>query len=266
VKKIFLLLFVCMLSMLAFAQSGSAGGALDPLSDGTSCAQLTPDRHNFGLTAARLPSAATPFFLRNDCPVPVVVTSVVTTGASYTQVNNCVGRSIAPNGYCAIAVTFTPLGAAIPAQQLIVTSHQQGSSEPMLQSSSLTGDHIPDVTMSPTSCNFGPVMVGYESQPCPVTLQNNSSQKVTIDSIKTTPDPPFYQSNLCPKSLEKKGQPGDHCVITVTCSPEEEGLYTGKLQVKTDAPDGSPSPDSLSCVGFYCPPEKCCSDGPCPPQ
>lgn len=263
-KKISLLLFMCMLSMLAFAQSDSAEVAVDPLSDGASCAQLTPDRQDFGLAAVQLPTAAKPFFLRNDCSVPVIVTSVVTSNASYTQVNDCIGRQIAPNGYCVIAVTFTPVAAAIRNQQLIVTSHQLGSSQPMQQSSRLIGSDIADVTMSPTNCIFV-VMVGNESQPCPVTLQNNSSQKVTIDRIDATPNPPFSQSNACPKSLAKKGEPGDKCVITVTCSPEATGMYPGMLQVKTDAPDGSPSPDSLSCIGFTCPPEKCCGDGICPP-
>jgi hypothetical protein len=263
VKKISLLLFVCMLSMLAFAQSNSAEVALDPLSDGTSCAQLIPDGYDFGLTAVQSPSAAKPFYLRNDCTVPVIVTSVVTTDASYAQVNNCIGMPIPPNGYCEIAVTFTPVAAAMHNQQLIVTGHQQGSSQQMRQSSSLTGDDIADVTMTPTSCNFGPVIVGNQSSPCQVTLQNNEAQRVNIDSIETT-NPVFYEVHDCQKYLEKKGQPGDHCLITVVFTPVEAGLETGKLKVKTDAPDGSPSPDILTGIGFYCP--KCCGDGVCPPS
>ena len=295
-NKFSLLLLVCMVSMLAVAQSNSpspddssgggpishqgfpgipspddstvgdmgrltAAGNDQSLSDG--CVQLFPDAYDFGQLAVDFPSPAKPFYLRNGCSAPVVVTSVAATDPSYTQTNACIGTPIPADGYCEIQVTVTPSSRGIHDQHLIVTDNEQGSSQQMQQFSSLTNAPVADVTMTPTSCDFL-VPVGGSGPSCYVTLQNNESKSVTIDSIEVTTNPPypagtFSQLNNCPKSLAKKGQPEDSCVITVSFWPQYQELATGKLKVKTDSLDGTPPADPLTGRGFIpkCQPPGC---------
>ncbi len=292
-KKPSLLLLACMVSMLAFAQSNSpspddssgggpfrqglsgspspdesTAGDMGKLSDqllSDGCVQLFPDAYDFGQLAVDFPSPAKPFYLHNGCSAPVVVTSVAATDPSYTQTNDCMGTPIPADGYCEIQVTVTPSSREIHDQHLIVTDNEQGSSQQMQQISSLTNTPVADVTMTPTSCDLL-VPVGGSGPPCYVTLQNNESKSVTIDSIEVTTNPPypagtFSQVNNCPKSLAKKGQPEDSCVITVSFWPEYQELATGKLKVKTDSLDGTPPADSLTGRGFM---PKCQPPG-CPP-
>jgi Abnormal spindle-like microcephaly-assoc'd, ASPM-SPD-2-Hydin len=256
-KKLFLLFIVCMVSMLAFAQTDSptndSSGQLAP-----TCVTLIPASYHFGDVAVDFSSTA-PFYVLNGCSVNVIVTDVDTTGAAYTQTNNCIGILLPPADYCRILVTFAPAAQRSYDKQLIVTDHKQGDpNDPMTQTSDLAGTGVADVTLTPPSCSFGDVQIGYTGE-CVVTVKNNEPISLTINSIEITPPgSPFSQSNNCPGSLGKNHT----CTITVIFRPEYPFPATAHLVVNTDSRDGTPPPVGLSGVGI------CPSDGDlfrCPP-
>lgn len=98
------------------------------------------------------------------------------------------------------------------------------------------------VTLTPSSLNFGNVMVGSSSSPQPVTLANNQSVSLSISSITTSGD--YSQTNNCGTSLGANAS----CTINVTFTPSTTGTRTGTLTVNDNGP-GSPQTASLTGVG-----------------
>ncbi len=296
-KKLFRLFIVCMVTMLAFAQTGSAddstgsgphrqglsqqlasdnnpppspadstGGG--PIRQGLSqdsdnelppspagCVTLTPTSYNFGDVAVDFSSSPATFYVLNGCGVDLIVTNVNATGAAYTQTNNCIGMPVSPSGYCKIQVTFAPTSQGIDNKQLIVTDHKQGDpNDPMTQTSTLTGTGIADVTLTPPSCSFGAVQIG-DSGECIVTVTNNETVSLTINSIQITPlGSPFTEYNNCPMSLGKNHT----CAITVTFTPTTLRPAFADLIVGTNSLDGTPPEVGLSGSGVpICRPPMC---------
>ena len=99
-----------------------------------------------------------------------------------------------------------------------------------------------NVTLNPTSLNFGNVTVGVTSSPQAVTLTNSQAVSLTITTITTNGD--YAQTNNCGSSLAANAS----CTINVTFTPTTSGTRTGTLSVNDNGP-GSPQTASLTGVG-----------------
>jgi Bacterial Ig domain/Transmembrane protein 131-like N-terminal len=99
------------------------------------------------------------------------------------------------------------------------------------------------VTLTPNSLNFGNQTVGQPSPPQAVTLTNNQSVSLTINSITASGD--YSQTNNCGSSLN----PNSSCTINVVFTPTQTGTRTGTLTVNDNGP-GSPQTASLTGVGM----------------
>jgi hypothetical protein len=98
----------------------------------------------------------------------------------------------------------------------------------------------PAVTLSPTSLNFGSVVVGTTSAVKNVTLLNSGSAPLTISGFTVTG--PFAQTNTCAATVA----PRQKCTISVTFSPTKTGVATGAVTITDNA---SNSPQSVSLTG-----------------
>jgi hypothetical protein len=275
VKKLYLLLVVCMLSVLTFAQTDSSTSSTDQGTDQilvtNGCVSLTPDGQDFGNQPVDFPSASKPFYLQDGCSGNIIVTNITANGQSFTQTNDCIG-TLRPNQFCEIDAVFDPISTGQKNQTLVVLYHKQGSNNQLQISGTLSGTGIHDVTFDPTSCDFGSVPVGDDSY-CTVTIQNQEPQPLTIDRCHVSPVPPFSQETSCPISLAKKGHNGDSVNITLDFRPSAVGVYSGQFAVTTNSPEEEHSGNSyevpLSGVGLWvCRPPFCCNgSGPsCPPS
>ncbi|HEV2423273.1 MAG TPA: FG-GAP-like repeat-containing protein [Terriglobia bacterium] len=104
----------------------------------------------------------------------------------------------------------------------------------------------PQVTLSPTSLNFGNVVVNTTSPAQVVTLTNTGNAALSITSI--TPSKSYNEkSTTCPLSPSTLGA-GLSCTINVTFKPTKIGTVTGTLSI-TDNASGSPQSVSLTGVG-----------------
>lgn len=101
------------------------------------------------------------------------------------------------------------------------------------------------LAMSPSSLDFGGVIVGTTSDPKTVTVTNESGSAISISDVSTTGD--FARVNNCPGSLN----PDASCTIDVTFTPTTAEALTGKLTIKSDA---SGSPHSIDLIGNGVPP------------
>jgi FG-GAP-like repeat/Abnormal spindle-like microcephaly-assoc'd, ASPM-SPD-2-Hydin/FG-GAP repeat len=97
---------------------------------------------------------------------------------------------------------------------------------------------------SPTTVNFGDVVVGDTSTQHRISLKNPGTSKITISKISLSKD--FALAvNYCDKGVK----PGTHCDVYVTFSPGGRGTHTGTLTFVDNAAN-SPQTVSLTGVGL----------------
>jgi hypothetical protein len=179
----------------------------------------------------------------NNQTVNLAFTSIVTTGP-FVKGSSCnVSIQLAPGDSCLIMVNFQPtaVGAATGGQ--LVISHTASNSPQIV---TLTGTGIAPVTVSPTSLDFGSVVVGATSTWQSVRVTNNQAVNLAFTSIIATA--PFVKGSSCNVSIQLA--PGDSCIIMVNFQPTALGATTGGQIVISDTASGSPQIVPLSGTGI----------------
>jgi hypothetical protein len=131
------------------------------------------------------PGYSTPHnvMLTNTGNVNLVITSIQITGANngdFSQKINC-PSSLAPNGSCGIAVTFTPQAVGARSAAVSVSDNAPGTT----QSASLMGVGVqPAVMFSPSSLTFPVTVVFSASTTQKVTLTNTGLGVLEITSAR----------------------------------------------------------------------------------
>jgi hypothetical protein len=99
-----------------------------------------------------------------------------------------------------------------------------------------------NLTLTPSSANFGNEAVGGTSVNKIFTVKNVGSIAVTMDSIGISGS--FTGFSDCPDSLAA----GDSCTVTLSFRPTTTGTSTGTLSIN-DSASGSPQTATLSGTG-----------------
>lgn len=86
-----------------------------------------------------------------------------------------------------------------------------------------------DLSIAPTSSDFGSVAVGSTSEPVSFTITNVGTQSIDIDSVATTGD--FTQTNTCGDGLNPGTGSGTSCIVQVAFVPTAAGARTGTVTV-----------------------------------
>ncbi len=267
-KKLSLLFILCMLPMLAFAQTDSTLPPANPCLTGSGV-YVIPASWNFA-TIARDFSEDKVFVLCNDRSNNITITSI--SAAPYppfkviASLTTCPDPGVLPSGDtpCDITVQFD---AGEAGQHLGALTIECSGAPACPITVALSGTAEADVTLNPRTFDFGSVQVGNTSAAEAFTLTNNEPEPLHITAIETDPDgifPVEDGSNKC-----KTTQPvpaGGSCYVWAAFSPDEVGPASGTLQVTTDSPDGQPATVSLTGTGTpRCPPIGCCPPPCCPP-
>jgi hypothetical protein len=277
-KKLTLLFILCMVSMLAFAQSQSPNylgdgvsaddapptGSQELASDDNlpPCSgddlTLTPQHYNFGEAPDDFPSYGG-FTLCNGRSNSVTISSITTSpNPPFSVFGTTCHLTLGAGDSCTITVEFDP-GSP---DNFNGTLTVECSAPSCPKTSTLAGSGEADVTLTPTSCSFGNVQVGNESGPCVITLKNQEPVRLAIDSI--TVEPPF---SIVSKTCGSTVSANSSCTITVVFTPDADGYVGGLLTVRDNSPDGTPSPVMLGgtgtggCGGDCCLPPCCPSQG-----
>jgi hypothetical protein len=171
------------------------------------------------------------------------ITGITVVGANsgdFAQTNNC-GTSLVVGASCTIKTTFTP--TAIGKRIATLSVSDDGAGSP--QTVSLAGIGT-EVSLSPTSLNFGNEPVGVTSTAQDVTLSNNGTTVLTINSISMAGANPkdYAQTNTCGSSLVA----GSSCTIHVTFTPTKTGKRPAVLKV-LDNGGGAPQYTHLCGTG-----------------
>jgi len=195
---------------------------------------------NFGNVVIGTRRTASAVTLTNNQSVALTNISIVA-NPPFSQVNTC-GTSIASGATCSITVTYTPTVAGT--QSGTVTISDNASNSP--QTITVKGTGISPVTFSPSSLNFGTVVVGNSSNPMSTTLTNRQTTALTITAISVIglSSDDFSQNNNCPSLVSAGGS----CTITVTFSPHATGTRSAKVKI-TDSASNSPQNVGLTGTG-----------------
>ena len=103
----------------------------------------------------------------------------------------------------------------------------------------------PDIALTPSSLDFGDVMVGQSAEQL-VTVSNFGTAELALYDIFIANGVDFSQINDCPTIL----LPAEACQIAVTFTPTLEGLLTDALTILSDDPDQPSASVTLSGSGI----------------
>ncbi len=227
--------------------SGTCASSFEILSTNTAVT-ASPASLAFPNQTVNTTSTAQGITITNNGPGVATISGIAITGTNpgdFAQTNNCPisPATLATNGVCTIAVTFTPLAANARSAAVIVTG-----SSPQSIGLSGTGTLVPStVTFLPTAVNFPNQTLGTTSGSQGITVTNSGPSPLTISSIAVTGTNPgdFAQTNNCPLSPTTVPVNG-FCTINVTFTPAAANARSAAITI-TD--NGAASPQSVGLSG-----------------
>jgi hypothetical protein len=210
--------------------------------------RLTPPVASFGSVIVNS-SPTLSVSLANLVSSPLTITSIVKTGAAFSQTNNCFSP-VAPYSGCGFTVTFTPTSIGTFTGQITITDSGLGSPHII----SLTGQGVggpsgPVATFDNTSFAFGSVAVGSSSSPQTLLLTNTGGSAMTISSVVLggTNSSSFSMTDGCVAASPLAASAS--CNVTaITFSPLSAGPLSATITF-TDSAANSPQVISLTGTG-----------------
>src|SRR5580704_2781770 len=154
----------------------------------------------------------------------------------FSETDDCL-PSLSAGSSCTLTLTFQPTSSGYLVGNVEVWDDDPASPQTGRLVGVATG-----VVVSPTSLQFGNVVVGQSSPPQSLILQNVSSATLNIASVVARGD--FGQTNNCGSQLA----PGATCSISVTFTPKKQGALQGTV-TSSDSDERSPQTIPLTGTG-----------------
>jgi Abnormal spindle-like microcephaly-assoc'd, ASPM-SPD-2-Hydin len=245
----------CFSAVFTPTAGGTATGSLSVASNAT-YSPTTVSLSGFGQTLLLTPSPSNIRFgileVGNSSTQTVVLTNTGNASVSISQAN-VTGGGFSISGLSApltlnagqsatFKASFAPASAGYATGSISVVSSATNSPTTVLLSGTGTTRLI---TPSPTSTNFGKVILG-ESATLPVVLYNTGTDSVTLTQATTT-GAGFSISDL---SLPLTLSAGQNIGFSVTFAPTTAGSSTGNVTIVSDATN-CPTNESLSGIGTH---------------
>jgi hypothetical protein len=208
---------------------------------------LSPPSWDFGSLGVGFPSAPHTVTLTNNGDLSFSYTSAVTGDfAVDSSTTTCpiASADVSAGASCTFDITFTPTAIGPRTGELILTDSAPGT--PHTVSLSGTGIAAPAVGSLTPSVDFGDQAVGVTSAEQPVTITNNGTAPMTINTVSTVPAQ-FTPINHCPVPPDTLAV-GAPCTNGVTFTPTATGAVIGTLTIEDDAP-GNPHFVTLTGTG-----------------
>ena len=146
-----------------------------------------PTSYNFGNILVGSSSGAQTFTVSNTGTANLVIGTITLTGTNPTQFgkqnDNCSGQTVAPSGSCTVQAVFSPTSTGGLNASLSIPSNAPGS--PTLVPLSGTGTAAGS-SVSPSSYNFGAIVVGSSSGAQTFTVSNTGTANLVIGTITLT--------------------------------------------------------------------------------
>jgi len=146
---------------------------------------------------------------------------------------------------CVIGIDFKPTATGATSGGQVSINDNASNSPQVVMLSGIGGQ---PVTLSTTSLNFGDVAIGSTSASQTVTLTNNQSSSLTINSLAVTLGTPYAisPSSTC---LNPTVAAGGSCTVILTFTPVTTGAAPASSLTITDTASTSPQTVTLSGTG-----------------
>jgi Abnormal spindle-like microcephaly-assoc'd, ASPM-SPD-2-Hydin/Protein of unknown function (DUF1573) len=204
------------------------------------------DAINFGDQTIGTSSNLQTVFISNVGNGFVFVNSVGVAGpnaADFQSSGICGG--LVPGASCAVSVSFNPATIGPKTAQLAIGSDAQNAAT--VNAIGLSGNGVPLpralAALSATAVGFGNTIFGGTAAPQTVTLTNNGSLPLLIQSATTSAE--YTQANNCPASLN----PQASCTISLSFTPFGLGPRSGEFVLNSNTAD---SPNRVLLGGNGC--------------
>src|ERR1700687_1010012 len=218
---------------------------------------LSVNHLEFGPQGQGTPSAPQSIILTNNGGADLLISSVAVSGENrldFVQTNNCpTAPSVVPAmGHCQIRVVFIPTIVGPLKAALNISDNASGSPQSVDLKGTATAPG-PSAVFGGSNLGFGNQPVGTTSPPRVVTLTNNGSATMNINSeisINGAAAAEFHIQpikNACPSGTWQLA-PKTSCDIVVVFAPTSTGPKNAQISVIDDAP-GSPHSVELSGMG-----------------
>ena len=189
---------------------------------------------NFGTTEAGTMTAAQVVTLTNTGNAVLTITQL-SAGSAY-QVFNDLCATVNAGASCTFGVVFQPQTAGTYSYSVSIKDNAADSPQKVTLNGTATA---PVVGLSPNALTFGTQAVGTTSAVQAVTLTNQGTSTLTINSIIPSGD--FAQTNTCTGTLAA----GKNCMISITFSPTVGGARGGAVTISS----AGNSPQNVSLLG-----------------
>lgn len=143
--------------------------------------------------------------------------------------DGCGGRQLESSATCVVALTFSPLTAAMKSADLNVSADPGGSARMPLTGQGLDPARL---DLAPLVKNFGPITAGGVSTSETFTLSNSGSVNATGLTVQLEGNDAgafVISSNGCPQSLGATA-----CVVVARFEPRQVGAFTANLVARAD--------------------------------
>lgn len=201
---------------------------------------ITPPSIDFGTAPVGSPTSPETLTLRNRGPAMVLTGAIDVTGPFSLDASAC-GGVFTTGATCDVAVTFEPTAGGPAGGQLQVQADGMVVATAALSGTGGTGP-VGELSVSPSTIDFGSVALGATSAVALVQVTNTGSRSATIESLETSP--PFRVNHSdCGAELAA----GASCGVYVVYEPTAAGAASGALSI--DPVDGEPTHVALSGSG-----------------
>jgi len=189
---------------------------------------------NFGTAEAGTMTAAQVVTLTNTGTAALNITQL-SAGSAYQVFNDC-PATVNAGASCTFGVVFQPQTPGTYSYSVSIKDNAANSPQKVTLNGTATA---PVVGLSPKALTFGTQAVGTTSSVQAVTLTNQGTTTLTINSILPSGD--FAQTNTCAGTLAA----GENCTINITFSPTAGGARGGAVTINS----AGNSPQNVSLLG-----------------
>jgi uncharacterized repeat protein (TIGR01451 family) len=212
-----------------------------------------PDALDFDYVQKNTASLPQTVWIHNDGTENLTISSITLTGTNISQFeitsDNVSSKTLAPWDWGVVTVTFKP--TTIGTMTAILRISSNDADEPQfdvdITGIGTEGPAFPNINVTPTSIDFGPVDVYTWSVTQNVTVSNTGTNNLFIDDITINSDKFFIISgNISGQKLA----PGLSANISLIFIPTAAGVQSANMTIQSDDPDESSIGVALTGTGI----------------
>jgi carbonic anhydrase/acetyltransferase-like protein (isoleucine patch superfamily) len=197
---------------------------------------VNPTSHNFGNVTVGDSSAIKTLTVSNTGNGDLDIEQISLGSGDFTiSSDNCSNTIVAPDANCTVKVTFVPQTEGAKNATLSIPSNDPNTATATV---TLTGNGIvlliPDISVNPTSHNFGNVTVGDSSAIKTLTVSNTGNGELEIGQISLGDEDFSISTDNCSNTTVAADA---NCTVIVTFAPLSTGVKNATLLIPSNMPD-----------------------------